>query len=533
MTTSTNGTADGDITTVEATPDHEVIIVGAGFGGIAAALELQAAGIDDFVILEKHGGIGGTWYVNTYPGIAVDIPAVFYSLSKMPFTSSSRFFPPGHEIQQYIERVVDAHGLRPRIRLNTVVAGARWDEVDHLWRIRLGSGAEITARFAIGALGLLEVPKAPDIPGIETFTGHLVHTAKWDHAYDYGGTRIAIIGTGATGLQLIPEMAKVAAHLTVFQRTPIWLAPKPDFRTDWGLDKVLSGVAPVRKAVRAAIATSIDLGLIGGLLSLRRMPRVMPYITRACAALYKVWLRDAELAEKLTPTYAPGCKRPSMSNEYFRTFKQKDRVALITEKIERITETAVITVDGTVHEIDVLVCATGFRIGERGFAPAFSLYGENGVELGDFWHENRYHAYQGVSVPNWPNLFMVGCGPNAVIPSSILVTIENTAAHARRVIVEARRRGATKVDVTQRAYQDWADFCTERTAGSMWVTAPCAGSNTYYVNYQGELAIRPTTGVNQWWGNRHFPFRHYTFTGKLPVRATPRESAGIRVPVTR
>ncbi|MBL1075380.1 NAD(P)/FAD-dependent oxidoreductase [Nocardia sp. 2] len=494
--------------------DYEVLIVGAGFGGIATAIELREAGIHDFALLEKHDGIGGTWYANRYPGIAVDIPAVFYSLSRMPFTNSSRFFPPGHEIQQYIERVVDAYGLRPRIRLNTRVEGARWDESTHLWRVTLGDGAELTARFVVGALGILEVPKLPDIPGVESFAGKTVHTATWDHDFDYSGKRIAVIGTGATALQLIPELAKVARHLTVFQRTPIWLAPKPDFDFNPLVDAAMS-IPPVRKAIRGAIATGIDVGLIGALLSMRRLPRVAPYLTKAGAAMYKLWLRDDELSEKLTPTYAPGCKRPSMSNEYFWTFKQKDRVSLITEKIVDITERGVRTADGVEHEIDVLVCATGFRVCERGFAPVFTVHGENGVELGDYWHEHGYHAYQGVSAHGWPNLFLVGCGPNTIVPSSILVTIENNAAHARRAIVEARKRGATKLDVTKRAYDDFAEFCLNRTEGSMWLTAPCAGSNTYYVNYQGELAIRPTTAMNQWWGNRHFPFRDYEFTGRI------------------
>lgn len=496
--------------------DHEVLIIGAGFGGIATAIELRRAGIHDFLLVEKHDGIGGTWHINTYPGLAVDIPAIFYSLSRMPFTTSSRFFPPGHEIKQYIEGVVDAYGLRRKIRLNTRLTAARWDEEAHLWRGTLDNGEELTARFVVGALGILEEPKLPDIPGVETFAGKSVHTARWDHDYDYGGKRIAVIGTGATALQLIPELAKIADHLTVFQRTPIWLAPKPDFRIDWGLDRFLGRVTPVRKAIRAGIAAGIDIGLVGGLLSMRRMPQFMPYVTRASGALYRAWLRDPELAEKLTPTYAPGCKRPSMSNDYFKTFKQKDRVALITEKIDRITETGVVTADGVEHEIDVLVCATGFRVCERGFSPVFKVFGESGEELGDYWHEHNYHAYQGVSVANWPNLFLVGCGPNTIIPSSILVTIENNAAHARRAIVEARKRGATKVDVTKQAYDDFAEFCLRRTEGSMWVTEPCAGSNTYYVNYQGQLAIRPTTGMNQWWGNRHFPFRDYTFTTRLP-----------------
>ncbi|NNH70958.1 NAD(P)/FAD-dependent oxidoreductase [Nocardia uniformis] len=507
-------------------PDHEVVIIGAGFGGIATGVALKQAGVEDFVIFDKHSGIGGTWWANRYPGIAVDIPAVYYSLSYMPFRTSTRVFPPGHEVQEYTEQIVDEYGLRPHITLNTRVSGAIWDERTHLWTVRFDDRT-VTCRFLCPALGYLEVPKLPDIPGIDRFAGKAVHTADWDHDFDYAGKRIGVIGTGATALQLIPELADIAEHLTVFQRTPIWLAPKPDFRVDWGLDQFLQRNDRTRKVVRGAVAAGIDLGLVGLALSMRRLPRVAPALTAGARGAYRMWLRDKELYDKLAPTYAPGCKRPSLSSRYMKTFKNRDRTSLITEGIERVTEKGVVTADGVEHPIDVLVCATGFRVCERGFSPAFEMIGAEGKELGDYWHETRYHAYQGVTVPGWPNMFMVACGPNSVILGSILTTVENTAAKARRLIVEARRRGATRVDVTPEAYREYADKCLEKMEGSLWVTAPCAGSNTYYVNYQGDLAVRPSTNIGQWLGTRHFPWRAYQF-GKLapgPQPAAPVKKA--------
>ncbi|MFE3189471.1 flavin-containing monooxygenase [Nocardia sp. NPDC059240] len=491
------------------TPDHEVVVIGAGFGGIATGVELRKQGIEDFVLLEKHAGIGGTWWANTYPGIAVDIPAIYYSFSYEPFRST-RLFPPGHEVQAYAEHIVDKYGLRDRIRLGVTFTGAHWDDSTHLWHLDFADGSRMTCRYLIPALGILEQAKLPEIPGIESFAGKIVHSAQWDHDFDYAGKRIAVIGTGASGLQIIPEMAKIAGHLTVFQRTPIWLAPKPDIRIDWGLDQALKRPA-LRKAVRYTIATALDAVLVVGVRALSATPAAIPYVTKVAQGATRMWLRDKELADKLVPGYAPGCKRPSLSNEYFRTFKQKDRVSLVTEKMVEVTGNAVITADGTAHEIDVLVCATGFRVCEKGFSPGMPIHGMNGRELGDYWHENHYHAYEGVTVPGWPNLFLVCCGPNTIVPSSILTTAENNAILASRAIAAARRRGSTRVEVRQQPFDDFARMCVERAEGSMWMASPCAGSNTYYVNYQNELAIRPTTVLSQWWAARFLRTGDFSF----------------------
>lgn len=243
--------------------DYEVLIIGAGFGGIGAAVQLKKAGVTDFLVVDKNSGIGGTWYANTYPGVAVDIPSIYYSFSYEPPKRWTRMFAPGAEVQEYAEQLVDSHGLRSQIQLDTTVVGADWDENVHVWRVQLASGATLVARFIIGAIGALEVPSMPDIPGIESYTGKVVHSAKWDHNFDYSGKRIALIGTGATALQLIPELADIAGHLTVFQRTPIWVAPKPDFPIPTAMNKALLRIPLLRRAIRAAVTVAVDFGITG------------------------------------------------------------------------------------------------------------------------------------------------------------------------------------------------------------------------------------------------------------------------------
>lgn len=211
-------------------PQHEVLVVGAGFGGIAAGVRLRRAGIDDFVIVDKHPSVGGTWFVNKYPGVAVDIPSFIYSFSFAQTGKWSRLFAPGEELQQYAEDVVDGHGLRDKLRLGTTVLGSRFDEDTDIWHVETDCG-EITARHVIVGIGGLEVPNLPDIPGIGSFGGKLLHTTAWDHDYDLTGKRVAVIGTGATALQLVPAIADQVSRLTVFQRTAIWVAPKLDFKT--------------------------------------------------------------------------------------------------------------------------------------------------------------------------------------------------------------------------------------------------------------------------------------------------------------
>lgn len=502
------GSKPAAVTTV---PDYEVIIVGAGFGGIGAAVELKKAGIEDFVIIDKAVDVGGTWQANSYPGVAVDIPSVYYSFSYEPPKKWTRFFSPGQEVKAYADQVVDAYGLEPHLRLNTTLISAEWDEASELWVGTLAGGETVTSRFVIGAVGGLEVPKLPDIDGLDGFSGKVVHTASWDHDYDYTGKRIAVIGTGATALQLIPQLAQTAAQLDVYQRTAIWVAPRPDFSLEHGVKRVFDTVPGFRRVVRAAVVAGIDTGLTGIGVFHSRVPFAVEGINKVLELWYRTQIPDPVLREKLTPKYAIGCKRPSVSNTYLKTFL-RDNVELVTEPINKVTPTGVVTQDGVEREVDVVVCATGFKVMEHGSTPPFPVLGRGGVDLNAWWHQNRYQAYQGVSIPRYPNFFMI-TGPYGFAAGSYLAMIECTSRHAARAIAEARRRGATSVEVTQEAHDAYYQKCLRRAANTLWFSSACEGSNTYYINYQGDAAaLRPSTHAEMWWQNKHFPHSHYQYT---------------------
>ncbi|MFI6866742.1 flavin-containing monooxygenase [Nocardia sp. NPDC050406] len=490
-------------------PEFDVVVIGAGFGGINAGVQLRKAGIENFVIVDKWDKVGGTWNANHYPGVAVDIPSFIYQFSYHQKGDWSRLFAPGHEIQSYAEEVVDAHGLRSKLRLRTAVTGCRFDEATDVWHVSTDSG-ELTARFVIAGVGGLEVPNLPDIAGIDGFSGTVLHTAAWDHSVDLRGKRVGVIGTGASALQLIPEIAKTAAQLTVFQRTPIWVAPKPDWKAG-PVTKAVLGSRLLRNPLRGIGMVGVEIGVGAGMVHGRAM---MPLIRAAETAL-KLWMRtqikDPRTRRELTPKYLLGCKRPSMHNEYFKTYNLP-HVDLVTDPIDKVTADAVVTGDGTEHEIDVLVCATGFKVMAKGATPPFPALGRDGQDLNDYWERNRYQAYQGVTVPRFPNMFLV-IGPYAYAPGSYLVLIESTGKHAIRVITEAMRRGATRAEVRQEPHDRYFEDMQRRVARTPLVTSACHGSNTYYLNHHGDpAAYRPSSGVEMRWANKHFPLSDYRFT---------------------
>lgn len=380
------------------TPDHEVVIVGAGFGGIGAGIALQRQGVYDFIIVDKWDRVGGTWYANTYPGVAVDIPSFIYSFSYAQRGDWSRIFAPGEELCDYADDVVDKYGLREKLRLKTTITSATFDELNSLWRLTTDDTREITGRYVVAALGGLERPKMPDIPGLDEFGGTLMHTALWDHDVALVGKRVAVIGTSATSLQVVPAIVDEVEHLTVFQRTPIWVFPKIDAKVGWPGRQILE-----RRGIRSAIRLAGTLGTEVGMSGMWMGPRWLTDIGRRLAEIpVRRWMRsqvdDSVIRENLIPRYGLGCKRPSMSNEYLRTFNRAD-VSLVTETIESITKSGVRTVDGAEHEVDVLICATGFKLWEKGAVPSFPVIGRDGLDLGRFWEEQRCQSYQGVSVP--------------------------------------------------------------------------------------------------------------------------------------
>lgn len=489
------------------TPDHHILIVGAGFAGIGAAIALDKAGLTDYRIVEAGGAPGGTWYWNTYPGIGVDIPSFSYQFSFEQSPDWSRTYAPGHELRAYAEHCVDKYGLRDRIRFDTEVHAATYDDTGDVWRLRLDSGDELTSRFLINATGVLTVPNLPDIVGVDTFAGDTMHTARWDPDIDLRGKRVAVIGTGASAVQLIPEIAPLVERLDVFQRTPIWCFPKFD--------------VPLPAALRAAMR------LPGGKAVQRLLSQAYVEFTFPLAAQYftvnplakrmdrmglsylRKQVHDPDTREKLTPRYAVGCKRPGFHNTYLATFN-RDNVELITEPIEKITGSGVDTADGVSHDVDVLILATGFKVADTE-AQTFAIHGTGGRSLAHFWETHRLQAYEGVSVPGFPNLFSVS-GPYGYVGSSYFALIETQTRHIVRCLREARDRSAARVEVSTAANDRYfAEMMRKRHRQIFWQDS-CRDARSYYFDRNGDVPLRPASTFEAYWRSRRFPLDDYEFS---------------------
>jgi cation diffusion facilitator CzcD-associated flavoprotein CzcO len=465
----------------------DAVIVGAGFGGIGAAIQLKRLGYENFVILDREDDLGGTWYVNHYPGLAVDVPTTTYSYFFEPNPNWSRLFSTGDEIRQYANDVADKYDVRRHMRFNTTVEGARWDEEATVWRVALAGGEVLTTRYLITATGFLSQPHTPDIPGITGFEGKVIHTTAWDDDYDLKGKRVAIIGTGATAVQLIPELAKAASDLTVYQRTPIWVVPKVDFRFGDRAKRLFKRVPLAQRAIRAITDSIYEFFIYVGLHHGQLLFRRLNIGASDVAKLHRfLSIRDPELRKQLTPDYDFGCKRPTFSNNYYRIFT-KPHVHLQASGIERIESDAIVSNDGTRTPIDVLVLATGFDLWEANF-PAIEIVGREGRNLGKWWRDTRFQAYQGVSVPYFPNYLSLA-SPYAFLGLNFFNTMEYQMRHMDRLFGEVQRRGATTFEVTEDANTRYLDRMTELIGDSVFTVGNCATSRSYYFNPSGEATL--------------------------------------------
>ena len=359
-------------------PDYHTLIVGAGFSGIGTAIKLDKAGLSDYLVIEAGAEAGGTWYWNTYPGIAVDIPSFSYQFSFEQSPDWSRTYAPGRELKAYAEHCVEKYGLRPKIRFNTKVLGADFDDEHDLWRVQLDSGEILTSRFLVNACGVLTTPKLPDIDGVDSFAGLTMHTARWDHRQDLTGKRVAIIGTGASAVQVIPEIALIVKRLTVFQRTPIWCFPKFDVPLPTAARWAMR--VPGGKAVQRALSQAyveITFPLAAQYFTVNPLAKRMGKVAEA---YLRKQVDDPDLRDQLTPRYAVGCKRPGFHNTYLSTFN-RDNVRLVVEPIDKITGSGVATTDGDTHEVDVLILATGFDVLDADEILTYPVTGRGGRSL--------------------------------------------------------------------------------------------------------------------------------------------------------
>lgn len=500
-------------------PDHEIVIIGAGIGGIGMAIALRRAGIDDFVLLERGDDIGGTWRDNTYPGIAVDIPAQAYQFSFDLNPNWSRAFAEGHEVKAYIDHLTDKYEIRDHVRTSCEVTERVWDDEQHVWRLALNSGnRSVTARFVVSAIGAFVDPKPTDIAGVDDFTGKIIRSARWDHEYDLTGKRVAIVGTGASAVQIVPEIAPIVSHLDVYQRTPIWVGPKVDPETPRFLRRLYRRMPPIQNAVRWTATKATELLLIDLVLNHRRMP----FIAHGAESLsrrfwYRSQVKDPEIRAKLTPHYGFGCKRPSVSATYLRTFNRPN-VSLVTDTIERVTPNGLRTVDGAEREVDALILATGFRMASdpENFRRT-PVRGRDGFDLATFYAENRLASYESISIPKLPNHFMI-FGPYGWTGGTWHTLVETASAHIVRIISEAQRRGATAVEPTQEATDRWTTEMRGRLEHSLWNTNNCGPAHSYYFDHHGDTPfLRPTSAAAAYKAASHFPFSDYTFRTVAPA----------------
>jgi cation diffusion facilitator CzcD-associated flavoprotein CzcO len=455
-------------------PHHRVAIAGAGFAGLGMAIQLKRSGIEDFIVLERGPGLGGTWRDNHYPGCACDVPAPLYSYSFAPNPHWSRLYAGSEEIRAYMEECADRFDVRGHLRFNADVTGAHWDEANARWTIFVAGEEALTADFVVAGPGGLSRPAYPDIPGLEGFTGALFHTAQWDHNVVLQGKRVGVIGTGASAIQVIPQVAKQAAHVTVFQRTPPWVVPKLDRRISRFEQALYARVPIMQKLLRGLIFTITE----GVGVAITRYPWMLK--------LGEIWshrhmrraINDPELERKLTPDYRLGCKRILPSNNFYPAMARPN-VALQTAGIARIEGNRVIANDGAEHELDVLVCGTGFAI-EEVFAQ-LDLRGRGGLTLSEAWADGL-EAHRGTTVAGFPNAALLS-GPNTGTGSTSQVyMIEAQIHYVLQMLRTLEAYAAQSIDVKPAAQRDYNAWIQERMKRTVWLTGGC---KSWYLSDDG------------------------------------------------
>jgi cation diffusion facilitator CzcD-associated flavoprotein CzcO len=467
----------------------EVAIVGAGFSGLAMAIQLKKAGRHDFVVLEKAAEVGGTWRDNTYPGCACDIPSHLYSFSFEPNPNWSRQYPQQREIWDYLRRCVRKYRINPHIRFNTKMVSAEFDDGSGRWLLTTDSGETIRARVLVGAFGPLHQPALPDLPGLDRFTGRTFHSAQWDHGYDLMGKRVAVVGTGASAIQFVPEIAKRTARLHIFQRTPPWVLPKPD-RAITDFEHTLFRLfPPAQRAFRNVIYWRQEASALGFVVH----PSLMRVFERLALRNLRNSINDPRLRESLTPGYRIGCKRILFSNDYYRTLNRPD-VELITSRLAEVREHSVVTAGGAEHEVDAIIFGTGFRVIDS--LANQTIIGSNGLKLRDAWAAGP-KSYHGIALSGFPNFFLL-VGPNTGLGhNSIIFMIETQVRHIMRCLRELDA-GQT-INVKASAEGEFNDWVQAKLRGTVWQT----GCRSWYLDEDGRNhTLWPGFTFTYWWRTR-------------------------------
>jgi cation diffusion facilitator CzcD-associated flavoprotein CzcO len=452
---------------------HRIAIVGSGFSGLGVAVRLKQEGIDDFVVLERAEDLGGTWRDNTYPGCACDVPSHLYSFSFAPNPQWSRTFSTQPEIWQYLRDVAREHGIDSHIRYSHEVTAARWDAADELWRIETTAG-ELTAAMLVAGAGPLSDPKLPEIAGIDSFKGKIFHSARWQHDHSLDGERVAVIGTGASSIQLVPRIQRQVGKLHIFQRTPPWVVPHRDRPISNWERRLYRIFPPAQKIVRGAVYCARELYV----LPLMR-PRDGSLPERMARKHLRRQVPDPDLRAKLEPSYRIGCKRILISNAYYPALGQPN-VEVVTDGIASISENGIVTADGREREIDTIILGTGFHVTDMPVAEW--IYGGDGRTLAEVW-QGSPQAYLGSTVVGFPNLFLM-VGPNTGLGhNSIVFMIESQLHYLMDCLRFMDRRGLEIVEVRAEVQQRFDKEIQSRLKGTVWTSGGCV---SWYLDEHGK-----------------------------------------------
>lgn len=481
--------------------DVEAVIVGAGAGGIAAAVTLKREGIDDFVLLEKGLELGGTWRDNSYPGVACDIPSALYSYSFAPNPQWSRVFAPGAEIHQYLLKVAAEFDVRRHAVFGTELLSATWDDDLLRWTLETNSGG-FTARFVIFATGFLEDRNVPAIPGIDTFEGQMFHSSCWPEEYTGAGDRVAVVGTGASAIQIAPALQRTARDVAVFQRTPAWIYPKPDWRHS-KLETWLMRRFPVtQRALRAAIFGGMEVMIAA------TFHRSLARALEVPARLHlRFAVKDRRLRKALTPDYRLGCKRVLLSTNFYQALRQPN-MRLVPSAVASIGPREVVAADGTAHPADTIVLSTGFHYTD---APIFDrVRRRDGRTLNEAWNGTP-RAYMATTLSGCPNAFMLW-GPNSGTGSGIQL-IEAQLRYVAAAMRAMRAKNIEAIEVDEQCETQWKADADRRLAPSVMNSGGCA---SYYLDSNGgNAALWPGSMSSQWNNLGRFDFAPYTVLTKL------------------
>jgi cation diffusion facilitator CzcD-associated flavoprotein CzcO len=475
----------------ESVRHHRVVIIGAGFAGVGMAIKLKQEGERDFVVLEREARVGGTWYVNTYPGCACDVPSHLYSFSFAPNPNWSRLFAPQAEIRDYIERCCHDFDIMDHIRLNTTVTQMHWDASANLWRVHTTRGEQWTASVLLLAVGGLSRPKNPDLPGLERFRGTTFHSQTWDHSFPLAGKRVAVIGTGASAIQFVPQIQPQVASLDLYQRTPPWILPKADrallrlehvaLRTVPGLQTLYRAVTYARLEARAFLFV--------------KTPSVMHLVQKLAERHIRTQLQDLALREKVTPNYTIGCKRILISNDYYPAIAAAN--VNVINGIRAVTEDAIVADDGTVRPVDAIIFGTGFEATAP--VPRNAIFGADGQDLVDAWPSGP-EAYKGTTVSGFPNMFFL-VGPNTGLGhNSIIYMIESQIAYVLGALRLMKQHGLIRVDVRTEVQAHYNATLQEKAKKAIWAVGGC---KSWYVHQESGKNVTL-------WPDYTFSFRNIT-----------------------